>query len=75
MKYTRYAIGEILLVVIGILIALQINNWNQKRLAHEEEKVILHSIKKDFSSAIIEFSELNKLRTLQINAVRLRNII
>ena len=31
MKYMRYAIGEIILVVIGILIALQINNWNQQR--------------------------------------------
>ncbi len=28
-KYMRYAIGEIVLVVIGILIALQINNWNE----------------------------------------------
>jgi len=31
-KYAKYAIGEILLVVIGILIALQFNNWNQERL-------------------------------------------
>lgn len=31
-KYLLYAIGEILLVVIGILIALQVNNWNQNRL-------------------------------------------
>jgi hypothetical protein len=31
-KYLLYAIGEIVLVVIGILIALQINNWNQERL-------------------------------------------
>ena len=31
MKYTRYAIGEIVLVVIGILIALQINNWKENR--------------------------------------------
>mgnify|MGYP001591841413 CR=1 FL=1 len=30
-KYLLYAIGEIILVVIGILIALQINNWNEKR--------------------------------------------
>ena len=30
-KYLKYAIGEITLVVIGILIALQINNWNQNR--------------------------------------------
>ena len=31
-KYARYAIGEIILVVIGILIALQINTWNGERL-------------------------------------------
>ena len=31
LKYSRYAIGEILLVVVGILIALQINNWNENR--------------------------------------------
>jgi len=31
-KYLKYAIGEIMLVVIGILIALSINNWNQNRL-------------------------------------------
>lgn len=36
MKYARYAIGEIVLVVIGILIALQINNWNEERIAHNE---------------------------------------
>ena len=30
-KYLKYAIGEIILVVIGILIALQINNWNEVR--------------------------------------------
>ena len=30
-KYLKYAIGEIILVVIGILIALQINNWNEDR--------------------------------------------
>ena len=30
-KYLKYAIGEIILVVFGILIALQINNWNEKR--------------------------------------------
>ncbi|GGG55882.1 DUF6090 family protein [Bizionia arctica] len=35
-KYLKYAIGEIILVVIGILIALQINNWNEKRLKQEQ---------------------------------------
>ena len=31
LKYMRYAVGEIILVVIGILIALQVNNWNEDR--------------------------------------------
>ena len=35
-KYFKYAIGEIILVVIGILIALQINNWNENRNKTDE---------------------------------------
>lgn len=37
-KYLRYAVGEIVLVMIGILLALQVNNWNQNRLNSELEK-------------------------------------
>ena len=48
LKYTRYAIGEIVLVVIGILIALQINNWNEGRLARIEEKRILSNLHQEF---------------------------
>ena len=40
-KYLKYAIGEIALVVIGILIALQINTWNSERKTQLKEKVIL----------------------------------
>ncbi|MEZ4856396.1 MAG: DUF6090 family protein [Gelidibacter sp.] len=42
--YLRYAIGEIILVVIGILIALQINNWKQKSENLETEKFYLNSL-------------------------------
>jgi hypothetical protein len=38
-KYLKYAIGEIILVVIGILIALQINNWNQNRINEDLESL------------------------------------
>ncbi|MGB5322785.1 DUF6090 family protein [Lutimonas sp.] len=42
LRYMRYAIGEIVLVVIGILIALQINNWNEERkLKHREVELLL----------------------------------
>ncbi len=46
-KYLFYAIGEIALVVIGILIALQINNWNQQVQDRGKEKEYLTDIMKD----------------------------
>ena len=50
-KYFKYAIGEIVLVVIGILIALSINNWNErKKLQFEEEKIISALIKETESN-------------------------
>ena len=42
-KYLLYAVGEIALVVVGILIALQINNWNQERLNRLEEQQLRSS--------------------------------
>ena len=46
-RYLKYAIGEIVLVVIGILIALQINNWNENRKAEEKELKLLIELKGD----------------------------
>jgi len=47
-KYFKYAIGEIVLVVIGILIALQINNWNQERILKIEEKSIVKNLHNEY---------------------------
>jgi hypothetical protein len=47
-KYLMYAIGEIVLVVIGILIALSINNWNENRKKSNKETTILANIHKEF---------------------------
>ena len=44
-KYFKYAIGEIVLVVVGILIALQINNWNEQRKNQAFEKELLEQIR------------------------------
>ena len=46
-KYFKYAIGEIVLVVIGILIALSINNWNEQRKTRLLEDSYNQSIKRD----------------------------
>ncbi len=51
-KYFKYALGEILLVVIGILIALQINNWNEDRKNNYIEQETLLSLKSDLKSAL-----------------------
>ncbi len=48
MKYMRYAIGEIALVVIGILIALSINNWNDQKKNAESELLYYSRILDDF---------------------------
>jgi hypothetical protein len=50
LKYMRYAVGEILLVVIGILIALSINNWNQNRLNQLDKKEILSKLQIEFQT-------------------------
>ena len=54
MKYMRYAIGEILLVVIGILIALQVNTWNEARKTRNKELNYLSNIKSDLQLNIAE---------------------
>jgi cell division protein FtsL len=43
-KYFKYAIGEIALVVVGILIALQINNWNEQRKTEKTNTILLQQL-------------------------------
>jgi len=55
LKYIRYAIGEILLVVIGILIALSINNWNENRKRQNEELILLADVKNNLEATLTSF--------------------
>jgi hypothetical protein len=55
-SYLRYAIGEIVLVVIGILIALQVNNWNEKRKDTNFEREILALIDQNLEQDSISLS-------------------
>ncbi len=56
-KYFKYAIGEIILVVIGILIALSINNWNENRKNNIVEQGTLLSLKSDLESALVQLED------------------
>ncbi|MBN3521013.1 hypothetical protein JYB62_13470 [Algoriphagus lutimaris] len=47
-KYLSYAFGEIFLVVIGILIALQVNNWNEENKLKKQKVILLASLKTEF---------------------------
>lgn len=56
-KYLKYAIGEILLVVIGILIALSINTWNENQKKDEQGKIYLNDLKSNITIDIQTLSE------------------
>ena len=53
-NYLKYAIGEIVLVVVGILIALQINNWNQDRIEKIAENKFYENLKGELTEDKIE---------------------
>tara|TARA_R110002072_G_scaffold22615_1_gene79207 strand:+ start:24858 stop:25613 length:756 start_codon:yes stop_codon:yes gene_type:complete len=63
-KYLLYAIGEIILVVIGILIALQINNWNENRKSAKQENLYLKRLlsenKEDINTFKSNITDLKK---------------
>ena len=61
-KYLKYAIGEIILVVIGILIALQINNWNEKSNEIKQEQIILKQLKEDYKSNLAQLENKIEMR-------------
>jgi hypothetical protein len=60
MKYMRYAVGEILLVVIGILIALQINNWNEGSKNDHIEKTFFTDVLDDIEKDRTEMGNINR---------------
>ena len=67
-KYFKYAIGEIILVVIGILIALSINNWNEDRKDKVREKATLYKFLQDLKSDSIYY-QVNLGKILSINSL------
>ncbi|MBN2614681.1 MAG: hypothetical protein JXR71_03225 [Bacteroidales bacterium] len=69
-QYLKYAIGEIVLVVIGILIALQINNWNQNRIKHRNEQIYLLGLKEEFQISKLKLKELMAVNQQNYNGAK-----
>jgi hypothetical protein len=89
LQYLRYAIGEIILVVIGILIAIQINNWNEQRKSNhlkdvyltrlindiERDTVTINNIRTDIELNQNLIGELTKNISTETNLISLDTII
>ncbi len=69
-QYLKYAIGEILLVVMGILIALQINNWNQKRINADVEHTYLLGLKEEFEVSKLKLNNLININQKNNNGAK-----
>ena len=72
-KYLKYAIGEIVLVVIGILIALSINNWNQKQIDKKQIRNIYIRIVQDFNNTASEIE--SDIKNMDIIYPLMQNIL
>ncbi|WP_232732003.1 DUF6090 family protein [Confluentibacter lentus] len=69
-QYLKYAFGEIVLVVIGILIALQINNWNQNRINDKNERIYLLGLKEEFQISKFKLEELIAVNQKNYNGAK-----
>lgn len=89
-KYLLYATGEILLVVIGILIALQVNNWNEDRKNQELSKQYLTSLRADLNEDLEMLNEeyefgladsvytnsiINRIKDSQLNPDTIKTVV
>lgn len=75
-KYAIYACGEILLVMIGILLALQINNWNQKRINNQYEKDYLERFLFDLKrDSILNANSISILKNKNEHLIKVRNLL
>ena len=69
-KYLLYAIGEIILVVIGILIALQINNWNE---AKKQDKQIIKGLSEVRDNLIVDSLAISNTLKLKLEDMEIQN--
>jgi len=69
-KYLFYVIGEIIIVIIGILLALQVDTWNTQRQEREEAQVFLKRLKNEFLDNRKQMVQKITMRTLALKSAR-----
>ena len=69
-RYFKYAVGEVFLIVLGIVIALQIDNWNEDRKEREKEQVLLSQLDQEFVSGLHQLQDKIVLRAKIITSAR-----
>jgi hypothetical protein len=57
-KWIVYVIGEIVLVMVGILLALQVNNWNEDRIERKHEQILLNGLKSEMTDNLQQLEEV-----------------
>ena len=57
-KYLKYAIGEIVLVMVGILLALQVNNWNEDRKEQSQQIILISQLLEDAKADAVFYNNL-----------------
>ena len=66
--YLKYAIGEIILVMVGILLAVQVNNWNENRIASIKEKLLLKELHEEFKENKLQLEVVVSWHEKSLNA-------
>jgi hypothetical protein len=74
-RYFLYSLGEILLVVLGILIALQVDNWNDRRLERQESISVYQSVRQQISEDRIKLLEVKEYNLVRSRAYERANQI
>lgn len=67
-KYIKYAIGEIFLVMIGILLALQVNNWNDHRKGRIKKDKLLHALEIEFNKNLTQLDTVLKYDNIVVSS-------
>ncbi|WP_370281141.1 DUF6090 family protein, partial [Robiginitalea marina] len=69
-RYLLYAFGEIVLVVIGILIALQVNTWSENQKSHAKKEALLRALSVEFNANLKQLDSVNYFNARVVQATR-----